>query len=248
MTEIITFDALFELVRNEKSKEEIIKVNPNIYEQISNYLKSKLELYKNFKSNQAEAEKIKTQINNARKVIKEWYERRERKILLLAITKSRFKNVDESNLLSNEILMLNQITEILDKHKENVLLNLINLKLPNIENLQKIIIFDNNNNSKININRETNIVNEALDKKKLDNEFENNKKIKSQDINNYEKDKENQIHEKNTLTKIKILEPIEKFIGTDLKIYGPFKENDIIELPNELAEVILKKNKGQKVE
>ncbi|MEM3374037.1 MAG: hypothetical protein QXE31_02330 [Candidatus Woesearchaeota archaeon] len=234
--DIITYDALFELVRNEKIKEELIKINPKIYDQIINYLKSKLEIYKNFKANESEAEKIKTQINSARKLIKEWYEKREKKIALLAITKSRIKNVDESSLLPEEKLMLDELTQTLEKYRQNILLNLINLKKPIIENennrnldIPKPILQKEKNLNLEEKNSSTNII---INKTNIEE-----KNVNLKEINQAEKQ----------MLKLRIFEDLPKFLGTNLEVYGPYKANEIIELPNDLAEVIIKRNKGEKI-
>jgi len=128
----ITFEALYEYVRNEKTSEEIQKLSPEIYEQLVNYLKIKLQIYKNVKNNPEEVEKLKTQINSARKLIKELYERREKKILQLAINKSKTKSdiIDASGLLEPEKKIFAEVTAVLDKYRKDILLNLVNAKLP----------------------------------------------------------------------------------------------------------------------
>ncbi len=44
---------------------------------------------------------------------------------------------------------------------------------------------------------------------------------------------------------IRILNPVPKFIGPDLKIYGPFIEDDIVKLPKKIAEVLIKKKRAE---
>ncbi len=44
---------------------------------------------------------------------------------------------------------------------------------------------------------------------------------------------------------IRILNPVPKFIGPDLKIYGPFIEDDIVKLPKRIAEVLIKKKRAE---
>jgi len=130
-TSTITFESLYNLVRNEKTNEEIQEINPETYKQLVDYLKNKIQIYKEAKAkNLKDTEQIKTQIVSARKLIKEFYERRERKILHLAINKSRTKQADDSRLLDREKPILNETTEILDKYRKDILLSLVNAKLP----------------------------------------------------------------------------------------------------------------------
>ena len=47
--------------------------------------------------------------------------------------------------------------------------------------------------------------------------------------------------EEESIKRIKILKNLPKFVGTDLKVYGPFKEGDDIELPNKEAQLLVRK-------
>jgi DNA replication initiation complex subunit (GINS family) len=130
----ITFESLYDMVRKEKTTSELQKLHPDIYDQIIKYLKTKTETYRNAKDNQnfnsAELDKIKTQIINARKLVKEFYEKRESKLLHLAINKSRVKNVDETALMKEEKLLFDEATKMVDRYRDEILLNLINAKKP----------------------------------------------------------------------------------------------------------------------
>lgn len=130
-TSTITFESLYNMVRNEKINEAIQELNPKAYNQIVNYLKTKIQIYKDAKAKgESNTEQLKTQIVSARKLIKELYERRERKILQLAINKSRTKVADDSSLLKEEEKLFNEATEILNNYRKDILLNLVNSRLP----------------------------------------------------------------------------------------------------------------------
>ena len=130
----ITFESLYDMVRKEKTTPELQKLHPDIYDQIIKYLKTKTESYMNAKDNpnfnSAELDKIKTQIINARKLVKEFYEKRESKLLHLAINKSRVKNVDETALMKEEKLLFDEATKMVDRYRNGILLNLVNAKKP----------------------------------------------------------------------------------------------------------------------
>jgi DNA replication initiation complex subunit (GINS family) len=49
---------------------------------------------------------------------------------------------------------------------------------------------------------------------------------------------ENKVGEEK-IKRIKILKNLPKFVGTDLKVYGPFKEGDITELPEKEAQLLV---------
>ena len=75
---------------------------------------------------------MKDQLLSAMRLVKELYERRERKILQLAINKSRTKSqaIDDSVLLEEEKRIFDDATSVLDKYRKEILLNLVNARLP----------------------------------------------------------------------------------------------------------------------
>jgi DNA replication initiation complex subunit (GINS family) len=52
----------------------------------------------------------------------------------------------------------------------------------------------------------------------------------------------NEKREEERIKRIKILKNLPKFVGTDLKVYGPFKEGDMTELPEKEAQLLV--NRG----
>jgi len=47
------------------------------------------------------------------------------------------------------------------------------------------------------------------------------------------------------LQKVKMLKAVPKFIGTDMQEYGPYTENDLIEVPENIAKLFVNKNIGE---
>lgn len=52
---------------------------------------------------------------------------------------------------------------------------------------------------------------------------------------------------KQDIKKIMVLEDIPELTGPDLKTYGPYKQGDVVELPTELAVLIMNKGKGREI-
>ena len=46
---------------------------------------------------------------------------------------------------------------------------------------------------------------------------------------------------------IRILNPLPKFLGTDLKTYGPFEEEDLASLPSKIADLIVEKKRAEEI-
>lgn len=61
------------------------------------------------------------------------------------------------------------------------------------------------------------------------------------------KKKEKTAPDKNS-EKIKILDKVPQFLGDDGKNYGPFKKDDIIDMPYQAASILIKIKKAKKVE
>ena len=51
----------------------------------------------------------------------------------------------------------------------------------------------------------------------------------------------------NSIKLIRFLQEIPQFVGTDLSTYGPFDKEDIANLPSEIAELLIKKEKAEEI-
>lgn len=134
---IITYDSIYEAFRKEKYESEIQKLQDTFYLDIINYLKEKQAILENQKSQKTvfsnEPVKIERQIQNIKKILKDLYEKRENKIVQLALFFSRSDTkVDISNLLSEEQEFFKTIHEVFKNYKEGILSNLLALKEPKI--------------------------------------------------------------------------------------------------------------------
>ena len=102
----ITYETLFDLLRREKTREELQKLDPEFFNDVIDYVKEKTKSYYELKDKTdlfAADERLKAdkQLQNIKKIIKEIYERREKKIIALAVDSSRMFStvIDKSALL-----------------------------------------------------------------------------------------------------------------------------------------------------
>ncbi len=191
---IITYETLFEILRREKFKEEIQKLPDNFIENTIKYLQEKQEILTSQQQKQSifssESTKTQKQLENTKKLLKELYEKRESKIIQLALIASRIKEEqDLSNILPSEKILFFSIREVLDKAKNDLLINLLEAKNPQIKEIEQVAQL--------------------------------------------------------TLKMVKFINPLPQFLGTDQKIYGPFIENDIANLPSEIAELLIKNKRAE---
>ena len=119
----ITYETLFDLLRREKSRNELQELESDFYEDVKHYLNEKKQSMTNKTSSLADKEKIKIQIKNAKKIIKELYELREKKILLLSINKVKTESslINTANLLEKEKRLYEETCALLRKYKDETL-------------------------------------------------------------------------------------------------------------------------------
>ncbi len=133
----ITYETLFDILRLEKNTGELQKLNGTFYEDVVSYLNGKENILKQEETVFSEAERDKTivQIQNIKKILKELYERREKKIINLALNKAQTGSdiIDISALLAQERKLFDSLVKIFSSHRDEVLTNLINGKQPTLK-------------------------------------------------------------------------------------------------------------------
>jgi DNA replication factor GINS len=120
----ITYETLFELLRRERKREEIQELSQSFYQDVINYLAGKAAL--------DEGQKGRAQMENIKKILRELYEKRERKIISMAMTKSRTGSdiFDVSSLLPAEKKLYEDMRQVCDRHREKILFSLLKQKTP----------------------------------------------------------------------------------------------------------------------
>ena len=143
----ITYETLFELLRREKNREELQKLDITFFSDVANYLKEKKEFLEQQRTKEdlfaaEEIKKAEIQEQNIRKILRELYERREKKIINMAIDRSRTSAsiVDTAALLKEEKEMYEYLVDTLDRFRKGVLFSLLEAENPKLEskNIVKI--------------------------------------------------------------------------------------------------------------
>lgn len=199
---IITYDTLSELLRREKFRKELQKLEPTFFSDVIKYLGDKEAIIESQQTKtslfSSETEKTRKQLQNIRKILKELYEKRESKIIELALFSARLNKKEEnlSAMMPEEVKIYNQLFDSLSFFRESILNNLINKQLPDVN-------------------------------------IEKPKGLKS-------KKKEEKIL-------VRVKQPIPKFLGPNMQVYGPFEEEDLINLDEGIAQVLLNKNRVEEI-
>lgn len=211
----ITYETLFEILRKEKNQEDLQKLDDDFFSELKRYLDDKnkllaekprldqfLEGYEN------EQNAVRTQIHNIKKLSKDIFDRRERKIIEMAINKAKTGStiVDSSCLLPEEREFFNEQIRVISGFRGEVLESTLNSVRPQ--------------------------------PRELESPQEEPKELNMDSGDSIDKD----------FKKVQVLESVPKFVGVDLEIYGPFNENDEVDLRPEIAEMLVKTSKARIVE
>jgi len=196
---IITYETLYEILMREKSGQEIQKIDKDFFNDIIKYIKDKKEILESQKSKDntfalKEIERTTKQLESIYKILKELYEKRESKIINLALLDSRSKtNIDHSYFLPEESKFYESIKNNLNLYREGILSNIIQGRLPT---------------------------------------FEEPKTIK--------RDFQDKIL-------VRFINQVPKFVGSNGFAYGPFEEEDIANLPSDVAKLLIEKGRAEEI-
>lgn len=122
---VITFETLYDIMKREKAHEELQKLNPNFYQDVSCYIKDKQKILESQSGKDSifasqEIEKTRMQLKNILKIVRDLYDRREAKITQLALLCSRNKDriYDTTALLHEEMDLLNRMREVAESARD----------------------------------------------------------------------------------------------------------------------------------
>ena len=143
----ITYETLFDILRVEKGRDDIQELSLTFFQDVVNYLKQKKDLLKKKEhesgiDNYDEIKKMQIQYENIQKIIKEICERREKKILKIALNSSRTRTkISVENLLPEELVFYFEMKRVLDDNREKIITNLLSGNIPvNQDSMEKTII------------------------------------------------------------------------------------------------------------
>ena len=138
---VITYETLFELLQREKERSDLQRLEPTFFSDVISYIKDKkkiLEAKSDSPFAQEERKKTERQLENIYKILKELYERREKKIISLAIDKSRTKShlIDTTALLKEEKVIFDALANLLDTYRDAILGSVLNEKMPFMQSFE----------------------------------------------------------------------------------------------------------------
>ncbi len=235
----LSYELLFELVRREKNRDDLQKLPKNFYPKLSEYLKEKQKALSQENSDlftPEEIEKTRVQIQNTKKLISDLFERREKKIISLALNKIRTQSaiIDTSAVLREETHFYEKLMQILSEFRGEVLLNLHNKSLlnyiPRPHEYQET--------KKEEVKQETR--HEAAHPKAEDTSLSK--------ASLHAAKSEMSDRPKDDTKSVRFVAKIPKFMGKSMEIYGPYNEDDIASFPVQIANILIKKGKAEEIQ
>ena len=203
---IITYERLYELLRKEKYSQELQKIDEGFFQSVVKYLEEKTAIIQAQKSKESifssEIEKTEKQLVNVKKIVKELYEKRENKIMQLALFSSRIKERDvASSLLPEERKLFLEVVDTLSHFRESVLERVVERKAPSTEGRKP---------------------------KELKREEESSETIQNMKV-------------------VRMVHPVPQFVADDMKVYGPFEEEDTSIMPKKAANILIDKKRAEEI-
>ncbi len=222
----ITYETLFELLRREKTREELQRLSPTFFADVTKYLVEKQDM---LQAQQDELffgdEKNKTllQIQNIRKILTEFYDRREKKIFNLAIIRARTKGlVDMSSLLVEEKQLCDALVQMLSNHRVSILDQLMLGGMPK----QRSMALPPRPQQ-----QPAPAPSAALPPSLLQSASLAIPALSPE-------------QKQDSMVSVRFTHPAPKFVGPRLEIYGPYEEGDIAALPELIASVLIEKGRA----
>ena len=210
---VVNYETLFELLRREKNREELQQLPENFLVEVKKYLNEKKQTTLTRSDDpfsEIEQEKTQRQLANIKKILREIYERREKKIISMALNKSRIPNsaIDSSILLPEEKKLYEHLIEVFNRARNEILLSYLNADYAKEEQKEGA---------------------EA----KIEVKEENPAPAQNQDFQ--------QAYDIKT---VKFVIDTIQFVGPNLELYGPYSKDETANLPLEVCNVLINKDKA----
>ncbi len=259
----ITLETLYDLLRNEKKREDLQKLDETFFTDVVNYVREKKMLLESRKSDSsmfssAEREKLEYELRSIKRILKELYEKREKKIIDIALNKSRTGSdiIDTSSMLHEEKDLYRLALQVMDNFRQRILFRLFEGELPHLSGSVSFPALDPIQQRKELLRAELQSAAAAR---------QNVQKPLSPTITSPVNPLSvvpgsapsaatpapapipSPLPSSSPQVKIQFVHPTPSFVWKDLKVYGPFSAGDRTEIFPEVAELLVRKGRAVKV-
>ncbi len=263
---VISYDTIMELLRNEKDRSDLQKLDEVFYEALYDYLSAKLNNLNNASGTDS-YQKLMLEFNNLKRMINDLYDRRERKIVTLALLKARTPSAitDFSAMHPLEKSFFNALVELFESYRNTIIGSLFEGKYPGLSNEALNNASSDSTRPKPIEKPHTQPLNKPQD---LDNSTTTphaqeltTPKLKAEPAKDNQKESFEMVRSANpqqssvtttammsgTKKLVRFIHGVPRFVGRELEVYGPFAKGDVAELPAEIADLLIKKKRAEEL-
>jgi DNA replication initiation complex subunit (GINS family) len=265
----VTLESLYDILRNEKKREELQLLEDTFFIDVITYMRQKKAFLETKKEvdglfSSGEKDKLEYETRSIKRILKEIYEKREKKIIEIALNRSRTGSdiIDTSSMLTEEKIFYQKILKTLDQFRRGILLNLFNGEFPTLipeynESEEKKEVFKKFEGAPAMAADEENSEDSeepTVEENSETEDTEESTEVKSSDIDSKKEaasatkgDKKEVSPSKQDLVKIKIIKPMPSFVWKDMKVYGPYDVDEEVDIFPEVADLMVRKGRAEKV-
>ncbi len=219
----ITLETLYDILRNEKKREDLQKLEDTFFIDVVSYLKEKQALLENTQTSDdifaaGEKEKVEYELRSIKRILKEIYEKREKKIIDIALNRSRTKSdlIDTGAMLREEKQFYEEVLQSLNIYRRGILAQLFLGNMPTVSGATQI----------------TPKPPSTFTQFETPAEEESTPEEPAEDVD---------------LKKIRFIHPMPSFVWKDMKVYGPYDQGEEVDIFPEVAELLVRKGRAEEI-
>ncbi|MFP4116007.1 MAG: hypothetical protein ACLFTQ_02280 [Candidatus Aenigmatarchaeota archaeon] len=236
----ITFETFRKFQRKEKKNEKLQELPEDFFKRCVDWINRKQQ-----KFDEEGDSTLLRELENVKSIVSDIFERRRKKILILALHSVRSKKVSE-NLLPEEEEFFEKTVENLRSLEENLLEKVLEGKKPEKGGREKESKERRKEEKESKEKKEEGKTEEDEDSKAGDEEEDepemNKGNVKTRSLGENE---EVQVETSDEEKLVQIIEEVDRFLGTDGEEYGPLEEGDIVTLPKKVADLLIEKDRAE---
>ncbi len=242
----ITLEVLYDLLRNEKKREDLQKLDSTFYADVVLYLREKKAILDKQDTSEehfgvVEREKLQGELRSIKRIIREMYEKREKKIIEIALNRSKTGSeiIDTSSMLIEEKLYYDRLLVLLDSQRRGVMHSLLRAEIPIVSDL-------------VNFSRVTDasLPEQDDDSSGLGSVHDEGYGVihgETRARSGSETVAAVRVEVEPGMSKVRVTVPIPSFMWKDLKVYGPFDVGEEMMIFSEVADLLVRKGRAIKM-
>ena len=231
----ITLETLYDMLRNEKKKEELQQLENSFYMDVATYMREKKALLDTKRENEdifasSDRSKLDYELRSIQRILKELYEKREKKIIDIALNKSRTGSdiINTASMLREEKEFYAAVLNSLDLYRKGILLNMYRGNLPEIAK-------DGVSRINLKVEEKAPQVTKVEEAPQVEDNPDEDMPMETAGVEESTSEQ--------SKTKVKFLHAMPSFVWKDMKVYGPFDQGQEMEIFKEVADLLVRKGR-----